>query len=1122
MLFRRKVLVGQKVGTRTVPRHCEAGVRARLLTFLGFLLLAAGHASASLDSSKAITQYTRDIWGVDAGLPHSTVDAIAQTPDGYLWLGTEEGLARFDGVHFKVFDKENTPALQSNHISSLLVDSRKRLWIGTQGGGLVKFQAGAFSTYTVRNGLPNDTILSLYEDHQGILWIGTDGGGVARFSNGKFETYTSKNGMPSDSAFSLAGDTEGNLWIGTHAGLARLKGGKLTTYTTKNGLSDNYIKCLFVSPGGDVWIGTNEGGLSHFLNGHFINYNTRDGLGSSTIWSIYEDRAGTLWVGTFDAGLNRLRNGRFTSYTAKDGLPANRVFALFEDREGELWVGTGGGLVRFKGGSFTAITSTEGLSNDVVLPVFEDHQGAIWVGTNGHGLNRIKDGGITTYTTRNGLSDNTVFSIAEDREGSLWVATHRGLNRLKNGRFRTFGSKEGLSGNIILCLYQDREGWLWAGGRMGLSRYDGVRFHTYSTKDGLSSNYVSSLYEDRQNTLWIGTAGGGLSRLQNGHFSSYTTANGLSSNTIWSLDGDAGDALWIGTSGGGLDRYKDGKFTTYTTRQGLFDDEVFETLADRYGNLWMSSNKGVFRVPIRQLNEYAEGRLASITSTSYGTSDGLKNKECNGGFQPAGWQTKDGRLLFPTMKGLAIVNPGRLKVNRIPPPVSIERVIIDGASFSPGTMTKSKPGKGQLEFEFTAPSLVASDKIRFKYKLEGFDREWIEAGERREAYYTNIPPGKYRFTVIACNNDGVWNTTGASQLFVLSPHFYQTWLFLAACAGLVAGLSLGIYCYRVNRLKRNERRLVHLVDERTQALREQINAKEEALADLAKAQQNLIELSRRSGMAEVATGVLHNVGNVLNSLNIAASVIGAKLRDSRMDKLSATVNMLQDHARDLANFLEADPKGQRIMPYLTKLAAHLGSERIEVLAELESLTTHVDHIKKIVATQQDYAKVSALIEPVSIATLIDDALRMVGASFDRHRIEVIRKIDDVPEVAAAKHQVLEILVNLLRNAKQAVVEHNGPERQVLICVRRRGEDHIRIEVQDTGTGLPPENLTRIFAHGFTTKQNGHGFGLHSGALAARQMQGSLWAESEGPGLGATFVLELPVNAAIPVPEMATV
>ena len=447
-------------------------------------------------------------------------------------------------------------------------------------------------------------------------------------------------------------------------------------------------------------------------------------------------------------------------------------------------------------------------------------------------------------------------------------------------------------------------------------------------------------------------------------------------------------------------------------------------------------------------------------------------------------------------------------------------MIIDGINFDLNRFIKAKPGKGQLQFEFTAPSLVSSDKVRFKYKLADFDKDWTDAGTRRTAYYTNIPPGRYRFTVIACNSDGVWNTTGASLDLILSPHFYQTHLFIAFCVVLISGLCFGIYRLRINHLKANEQRLLRLVDERTQALQEQVREKERAHADLAEAQQNLIELSRRSGMAEVATGVLHNVGNVLNSVNVGASVISTKLREFRIDHLSAAIEMLNEHAHDLSQFVELDAKGQRVLPYLTKLTRHLQTERGQVLNEVETLTTHIDHIKEIVATQQDYAKASALIEKVPLQKLVDQALKMVQASLGRHQIEVVREIEDVPELPVVKHKVVEILINLIRNAKQAIVEHNGPLRQIRIRVWRHAQDHVRIEVQDSGLGLPPENLTRIFAHGFTTKRNGHGFGLHSGALAAQQMQGSLWAESRGPGFGATFILELPVSAAATVPEMA--
>lgn len=1105
---------------------CQKIARRRSAEFLagliGLLLLAPYQAHGALDASKAMTQYVRDVWGTEAGLPHSSVDAIAQTNDGYLWIGTEEGLARFDGVRFTVFDKENTPALQSNHISALLVDSQNTLWIGTQGGGLVQLQNGEFFTYTTRNGLPNDSVLSLYQDENRALWIGTDGGGLSRFLDGTFQTYSSRDGLPNNSVFSLAGDRNGSLWIGTHAGLASLRKGKLSTYTTRNGLADNYVKCLYASNGGDIWIGTNGGGLSHFLDGRFTNYGPRNGLSSSTVWSVFKDSAGTVWVGTFDSGLNRLSNGKFSSFDAKDGLPANRVFAVFEDREGDLWIGTGGGLVRLKDGSFTTITSSEGLSNDVVLPVYEDREGVIWAGTNGGGLNCIKDGRIRTYTTRDGLSDNFVFSIAEGEERALWIATHKGLDRLRNGKIKVFNSRDGLPDGVVLCLYRDRKGVLWAGGRAGLSRFNGTRFVTYTTKDGLSSDYVTSLYQDEKDTLWIGTAGGGLNRLTGGYFSSFTTSDSLSSNTVWSLSGDSGGTLWVGTGGGGLDRFKNGKFTAYTTREGLLDDEIFQILNDHQDNLWLSSNKGVFRVRKEQLRAYAEGRSPSIASTSYGTSEGLKDKECNGGFQPAGWRTRDGRLLFPTMKGLAVVDPGKIRANRLPPPVTIERAGIDGLNFDPGKPIHAKPGKGRLEFEFTAPSLVSADKVRFKYKLEGFDKDWISAGQRRAAYYTNIPPGGYRFTVIACNNDGIWNKTGSSALITLSPHFYETRLFLFSCVASIVGLCIAIYRFRINRLKANEKRLLLLVDERTQALQEQVNAKERALSELAEAQQHLIELSRRSGMAEVATGVLHNVGNVLNSVNVGASIIGTRIRESRIENLSAAIGMLQAHAHELSDFVSADPKGQRVIPYLVNLTAHLQNERNQVIGEIQTLTMHIDHIKKVVATQQDYARVSALVETVCIPELIDDALRMVEASLDRHEVEIVREVEDAPVVVAAKHLVLEILVNLLRNAKEAVVEHNGPQRQITIRVRRREPDHLRIVVHDTGTGLSHENLTRVFAHGFTTKPNGHGFGLHAGALAARQMRGSLWAESEGPGCGATFILELPANAAASVTEVTTI
>ena len=385
----------------------------------------------------------------------------------------------------------------------------------------------------------------------------------------------------------------------------------------------------------------------------------------------------------------------------------------------------------------------------------------------------------------------------------------------------------------------------------------------------------------------------------------------------------------------------------------------------------------------------------------------------------------------------------------------------------------------------------------------------LRPGNVRTAYYTNIPPGEYQFRVIAGIRDGVWKNAGVTVPIVLTPHFYQTYFFLALCSLLVLGAGVACYQFRIERLRSNERRLVGLVDERTKALQEQIAAKERAHAELAKAQKTLIELSRRSGMAEVATGVLHNVGNVLNSVNVGAGVVAAKIRELRLEHLEASLKLLEDHLPGLQSFVATDPKGQRVIPYLAKLSAHLQGERRHILTELESLTGHIEHIKQIVATQQNHAKVSALAEHVSLQAIIEDAIKLIEVS--TKGLKISREFDDVPQVLTAKHRVLEILVNLLSNAKHAVLDHDCPVRQIQVCLKLLTPERVRIEVHDTGVGLPKENLTRIFAHGFTTKPNGHGFGLHSGALAARQMGGSLWAESEGLGRGATFILELPVG-----------
>jgi two-component system, sensor histidine kinase and response regulator len=814
-------------------------ITRNLLHFVLSAIALSQMAYGNLDPRLAITQYTQDVWGTDAGLPQNTILGITQTADGYLWLASEEGVIRFDGVKFTVFDKENTPQLQADEIRALLVDHQDNLWIGTNGGGLTRYKDGVFITFTTRDGLANDAILSLHEDPRGALWIGTDGGGISRYWNGRFQTYNTKDGLPDDAVFTICTGPDGSLWVGTHAGLARLKNDQFTVYSTKDGLGKDDIRAVYADRHGDVWVGTNGGGLARWSEGRFLSYTLREGLSSHMIWSIEEDTAGSLWIGTGDGGLNRLRDGRFTSYTAKAGLTSDQVWTTFEDKEGNLWIGTkGGGLVRLKGGPFTTYTTKEGLSSDVILPVFEDRDGAVWSGTGSAGLNRLKDGKVTVYTTREGLPSDSVFSIYQDGAGTLWAGTRKGLARLKEGRFQAV---EGLPNEVVQCMYADHSGDLWVGTRGGVSRFSGGKFITFSSKEGLSNDNVHSIYEDDAHVLWVGTGGGGLDKFENGRFTSYTRSSGLSNNVVWAISGDSTAGLWLGTNNG-LNYLKDGKFTTFSTRNGLFDDAVFVILDDHRGNLWMTSNRGVFRVAIRDLNEFAAGKSALIKCVAYGVADGMKSKECNGGFQPMGWRGRDGKLYFPTMKGLSVLDPWRLDSNHLPPNVVIERVIVDNKRFNPKKPIRLAPGKGEMEFQFTALNLSSPEKVRFKYMLEGFDKDWVAAGSRRVAYYTNIPAGEYKFRVIAGNDENFSSRSGASSAVTLEPHFYQTYVFALICSLVAVGAFVVAFRLRMRQLRVNETKLVLLVDERTRTMAHQARALQESEKRFRQLAENIHEI----------------------------------------------------------------------------------------------------------------------------------------------------------------------------------------------------------------------------------------------------------------------------------------
>jgi ligand-binding sensor domain-containing protein/signal transduction histidine kinase len=763
------------------------------------LLVAAGSGFARGEAG-GLSAYLSDVWQTEDGLPHNAVQAIVQTHDGYLWLGTPAGLVRFDGVRFTVF---NQGELKHNNVHALLEDDDGSLWIGTYGGGLHRYDGSHFESLGPRDGIASALIRTLYRDRHGRLWVGTHDGGVSFRDGAGFRTLRTADGLSNDTVRVVYEDRQGRTWIGTNAGGLNLwAGGRLTSYAVKRGpltaygsvdaLSNDNVLALWEDSQGTLWIGTDGAGLWRLREGRIEAQAAREVLGVDGVRQLLEDRGGRLWIGTDGGGLALFRDGRFEAFTSREGLPSDIVLSLLEDRERNLWVGTRDGLLRLKSRKFRVHGVGDGLANDFVTAVFESRDGSLWVGSRA-GLDRLDPTGGRAAAATPRPTD-TVLSILEDAAGALWIGTRSGLIRSDHGRTTEYRTGEGLPSEYITSLAEGRGGVVWVGTRRGLAQVRDGRVSPAPAGAGAPVD-VTAVREDVDGTLWVGTESRGLFRLQAGEWRSWGTREGLPHATVTSLTDD-GQSLWI-TTPFGLARLRGGRLQRYTTAEGLPSNQLLAAVDDGRGYLWLGATGGIARVEKRSFEDVDLHRAERLNATSYGKTDGLRSSECNGAGQPAAWRTRDGRLWFATVKGLAVIDPARIPSNPEPPPVLIEEVRADDEPLPRALRAALSPGRRRFEFHYTALSFFSPEKVRFRYKLEGFDREWIDAGARRVAYYTNIPPGAYRFRVTASNEDGVWNAEGAAYDVSLRAHFYRTPLFWAACLAGAGVLGLAFYRLRM-------------------------------------------------------------------------------------------------------------------------------------------------------------------------------------------------------------------------------------------------------------------------------------------------------------------------------------
>ena len=793
----------------------------RRFAAVAVLIAACGSPTPAraLDPARGISQYGHDSWTTRDGLPQNTVHGVVQTPDGYLWLATSVGLVRFDGVRFKLLDKSNS-SLRHDHIWGVFVARDGALWISTDGGGAARLQDGRLTSLSTRDGLAHDIVRAIREGPDGTIWIATNGGGLSRYKDGRFTNLTQGDGLPSNLVWALHVDPDGTVWIGTNGGgLVRYRDGILRTFTREHGLPHDSVWSLFRDSKGVLWIGT-SGGLARENDGRFEVLTTRDGLAGNATRDMLEDRDGNLWLASPN-GLTRLRDGRLQVLRAEHGLTADFVRSLCEDREGSLWIGTfGGGLDRLRDARFTTYGPREGLTHDFVQPVLETRDGSLWVGTNRRGLNRLQGGRLTTYTMQDGLPSDSVFSLAEGRDGVLWIGTNGGgLARFQRGRFRSYRTADGLPSDMVRSVLEDREGTLWVGTTEGLARMRQGRFSIYRTEDGLPGDFITTFLEGSGGRLWMATTRG-LACWQDGRIRAWTEAEGLEHTIVQSLHEDEDGTLWIGTNGGGLFHFDGERFRRVTVKDGLADDIVHSIVDDGLGHFWLTSHRGVSRVARRELVAFLSGAAARVAFRAFDATDGMRSSECTGGFCPSAWKARDGRLWFPTVRGVVSVDPRADRVNTLAPPVIVEEVLADGLAVKPGATLPA--GTERLVFRYTGLSLRVPGKVRFRYRLEGFDEKWIDAGTQREASYTHLPPRPYVFRVRAANEDGVWNETGAAFEVRLEPHVHQTVWFYAIFAALGGMLAWAFHQRRVRELEWREAEMALRVDERTAELQGEI------------------------------------------------------------------------------------------------------------------------------------------------------------------------------------------------------------------------------------------------------------------------------------------------------------